>query len=73
MDDSTVVACLMACDCRFFLDDCQGNSAKTAGEFKACCQANNASPDNYNFDLRGDGDFLTVLQAIVELPEPNNV
>ncbi|WP_433970156.1 hypothetical protein [Tunturiibacter gelidiferens] len=58
----------MACNYRFFLNDGQGNSGKTAGELKACCQADNTGTDNCDVQLRRDGDFLTVLQVIVEMP-----
>jgi len=58
----------MARNYRFFLNDGQGNSRKTAGEFKACCQTDNTGTDNCDVHLRRDGDFLTVLQIIVEMP-----
>jgi hypothetical protein len=66
VDDSTVVACLMACNCRFFFDDCQGYTGVTAGKFKTCCQADDTGADDRNLYLRRDGD-LTGVESTVEV------
>src|ERR1700730_16653180 len=52
VDNSTVVARLMARNYRFFLNDCERNSGKTVSKLKACCQADDTSTDNCNVHLR---------------------
>jgi hypothetical protein len=48
MNHTTVVTCLMTCNCRFFLKNGKGYPWKATGEFEAGCQTDDTSTDDYN-------------------------
>jgi hypothetical protein len=54
----------MTCNHRLFLNDGQGYARKTTDKFKACRQADDASTDNDNSNLRRDG--LTVPKLLLK-------